>query len=231
LAPSPNAATQPASSTKPLQPAKPLQSTKPIQSIRPDQGATPAVEGASPAAQATPKIAALPGDRPALVPRLVWRLPVSSAARMAGGWETWRFLPDKRLSRFYPTGTWTVAATAKGKDGATVTEYASFQLKRDTRFSAVRVEKAKSAVRLHGSLTRVDPRGVTDYGPFGGQPLEILWRPNATAAWERVGQTTTDAAGAFVSTMSGRTGGLWRVRYAGTGHYAPDLSKSQQIAQ
>jgi hypothetical protein len=77
---------------------------------------------------------------------------------MADGWETWRFLPDKRLSRFYPAGTWTVTATAHGKDGATVTEYASFQLRRDTKLSEVQVERARGAVRLRGSLTRVDPR-------------------------------------------------------------------------
>ncbi|TMR16440.1 hypothetical protein ETD86_25260 [Nonomuraea turkmeniaca] len=183
----------------------------------PLQGAAPAVEN---------------GAQSALPPRLVWRLGASpAAARMADGWETWRFLPDKRLSRFYPTGIWTISATARAANGATVTEYASFQFRRETRLAEVRADQARGVVRVRGSLTRVDPRGVTDYGPFGKQRLEILWRGNAEGAWERVGETTTDAAGVFVSTISDRTGGQWRVRYAGTGHYAPDVSKSQEIAQ
>ncbi|WP_188193983.1 hypothetical protein [Nonomuraea sp. SYSU D8015] len=195
--------------------------------------ASPAIEGAGPAAQDTaPKVGAQPGsNRPVIPPRLVWRLatPSPSAARMARDWQTWRFLPDKRLSRYYPTGTWTVTATATGKGGATVTEYAAFQLKREARLSSVRVEQARGAVRLRGSLTRVDPRGLTDYGPFGRQRLEILWRPDTASSWEQVGETTTDAAGAFVTTIPGRTAGHWRVRYTGTEHYAPDASKSQQI--
>ncbi|MEV1175140.1 hypothetical protein [Nonomuraea sp. NPDC049784] len=154
-------------------------------------------------------------------------------ARVADGWETWRFLPDKRLNRYYPTGTWTITATAKGPRGATVTEYASFQLRRATRLSSVMAEKAgrSGAVRLSGSLRRVDPRGYTGYGPFAKQPLEILWRPDESTAWDEAGQATTDASGAFETTISGRTGGFWRVHYPGTGHYAPDSSKSQQITQ
>ncbi|MBF8194324.1 hypothetical protein ITP53_53430 [Nonomuraea sp. K274] len=183
-----------------------------------------------------------PNARPALPPTLEWRAEPSSnswapagAARMTGRWETWRFLPDKRLNRYYPAGTWTIAATAKDAGGATVTEYASFQLKRDTRLSEVTVERAKGAdgatVRLRGSLTRVDPRGLTDYGPFAGQPLEILWRPGNSATWERVGQAKTDAAGGFVSTIQAPAGGQWRVRYPGTGHYSSDISKTRQITQ
>jgi hypothetical protein len=171
--------------------------------------------------------------QPALPPRLVWRLGASPVARMADGWETWRFLPDKKLTRFYPTGTWTITATAKGPTGATVTEYASFQFRRGTKLSAVRAEKSVggsgSGVRLRGSLSRIDPRGLTDYGPFAKQPLEILWRADTTATWEQIGTATTDAAGAFVSKVAARPGGFWRIRYPGTGHYAPDFSKSRQI--
>ncbi|MEV0235029.1 hypothetical protein [Nonomuraea sp. NPDC050786] len=155
------------------------------------------------------------------------------APRANDGWETWRFLPDKRLNRYYPTGTWTITATAKGAHGATVTEYASFQLRRATRITSVTAEEAgrSGAVRLSGSLRRVDPRGYTGYGPFAKQPLEILWRLDDSSPWEKAGQTTTDASGAFETTVTGRTGGFWRVRYLGTGHYAPDISKSQQITQ
>ncbi|GAA3651174.1 hypothetical protein GCM10022224_012580 [Nonomuraea antimicrobica] len=185
-----------------------------------------------PAYAAAPKVG-IPGQvTPEIPPRLVWRL-TPSPYRMTDGWQTWRFLPDKRLNRFYPTGTWTITATAKGRDGATVTQYASFELKRETKLASVRAEKSAQAdgVRLRGSLTRVDPRGLTDYGPFAKQRLEILWRPDTTSRWERVGETTTDAAGEFVGTVQGRTGGHWRVHYPGTGHYAPETSKSRQIEQ
>ncbi|MBB5783853.1 hypothetical protein [Nonomuraea jabiensis] len=169
-------------------------------------------------------------------PQLTWRTtgPGSGPpARMANGWETWRFLPDKQLNRYYPTGTWTIAATARGAGGTTVTEYASFQFRRDTKLSSVRADKLEGSdlVRLRGSLRRVDPRGYTDYGPFARQRLEILWRGDESATWERIGQTMTDASGTFEATVTGRSGGLWRVRYPGTGHYAPDASKPRQITQ
>ncbi|MEV5498327.1 hypothetical protein AB0M50_23305 [Nonomuraea fuscirosea] len=170
---------------------------------------------------------------PVIPPRIVWRLVPAPPARMTDGWQTWRFLPDKRLNRYYPAGTWTITATAKGKDGTTVTQYASFELRRQTRLSSVRAEKSArtDGVRLHGSLTRVDPRGLTDFGPFAKQRLELLWRPDAKSPWETVGETTTDAAGAFAGTIEGRTTGEWRVRYPGTGHYSADLSKIRQIAR
>lgn len=170
---------------------------------------------------------------PVIPPRIVWRLVPAPPARMTDGWQTWRFLPDKRLNRYYPAGTWTITATAKGKDGTTVTQYASFELRRQTRLSSVRAEKSArtDGVRLHGSLTRVDPRGLTDFGPFAKQRLELLWRPDAKSPWETVGETTTDASGAFAGTIEGRTTGEWRVRYPGTGHYSADLSKIRQIAR
>ncbi|MFI7133135.1 hypothetical protein ACIBQ1_46190 [Nonomuraea sp. NPDC050153] len=169
-------------------------------------------------------------------PPPVWRStgPGSAApARMADGWETWRFLPDKQLNRFYPTGIWTISVTAKGAGGRAVTEYASFQFRRDTKLSSVRADKLEGTdlVRLRGALRRVDPRGYTDYGPFAKQQLEILWRGDESSAWEQIGQTTTDASGTFETTVTGRSGGLWRVRYPGTGHYASDASKARQIAQ
>ncbi|MEU8249590.1 hypothetical protein [Nonomuraea sp. NPDC048916] len=155
------------------------------------------------------------------------------AGRMTDGWETWRFLPDKGLNRFYPAGTWTVTATAKGADGTTVTEYASFQLRRQTRLTAVRASRARGAesVRVEGSLTRVGPKGVVDYAPFAGQEVEILWRQDSTGAWQRAGVATTGERGDFGATVTGRSGGYWRARYPGTGHYAPALSSVQQISQ
>jgi hypothetical protein len=158
--------------------------------------------------------------------------PRPAAQRSADGWETWRFLPDKRLSRYYPTGTWTVAATAHGKDDRTVTEYATFRFRRATRLSPVRVEKAGAgaggAVRVRGSLTRVDPRGLTDYGPFGRQRLEILWRQDWHSDWQQVAETVTDAAGGFETRIYGRPNGYWRVRFPGTAHYAAYTSRSRR---
>ncbi|MFG1703297.1 hypothetical protein ACFLIM_08890 [Nonomuraea sp. M3C6] len=174
------------------------------------------------------------GKPPAVPPILVWRVGLPPVARMADGWETWRFLPDKRLNRFYPTGTWTVTATARGQGGATVSEYASFQFKRATKLASVSAEKAarpSGGVRLRGTLTRIDPRGLTDYGPFAKQPVEILWRPDTATTWEQAGETKTDDAGAFVTTIPAHVGGHWRVRYPGTDHYAPDQSKSRQTTQ
>ncbi|QYC42874.1 hypothetical protein Nocox_26365 [Nonomuraea coxensis DSM 45129] len=167
------------------------------------------------------------------LPRARAVVPGQGARRPADGWETWRFLPDKKLSRYYPTGAWTVTATARGKGGRTVTEYAAFQFRRATRLSPLHAEKSGSgggSVRVRGSLTRVDPRGLTDYGPFGGQRLEVLWRPDLTSAWQRVGETVTDAAGGFETTVGGRTKGYWRVRFPGTGHYASTTSRSRRIA-
>ncbi|MEV3985122.1 hypothetical protein [Nonomuraea sp. NPDC049758] len=165
--------------------------------------------------------------------RLVWRQGATPPARMAADWQTWRFLPDKKLNRFYPTGTWTISATARDADGATVTEYASFELRRATRLSSVRVERSpKSAggVRLRGSLTRIDPRGFTDFGPYAKQRLRLQWRGEGSPAWEDVAETTTDAAGAFVQTVPPRRGGLWRVHFPGNPHYAPYTTKPRQIA-
>ncbi|MER7502569.1 hypothetical protein AB0L05_28055 [Nonomuraea pusilla] len=157
-----------------------------------------------------------------LLPRQAAR--IAAAPAPAEAWETWRFLPDKRLNRFYPAGTWTVAATVHGTD-TTVTEYATFHLRRESKFTSVRAEKVQGGVRLRGSLTRVDPQGLGTYGPFGEQRLDLLWRRTAESDWELAGRTTTDAAGAFVGRVRARPGGFWRVRFPGTGHYAAEVSR------
>ncbi|GGP08951.1 hypothetical protein LDL08_13795 [Nonomuraea glycinis] len=182
-------------------------------------------EGEIPAAESAKKEASSAEAAPP-----AWSLAPDSM-RMRGGWQTWRFLPDKPLNRYYPAGTWTITATAKGPNGTSVTSYASFQLRRESKLSTVRVARAGDAqgVRLSGSLTRLDPRGTTDFSPFARQRVEILWREDATGAWRRVAEATTTASGAFHRTVSGRPGGDWRVRYLGTGHYAPDDSKIRQI--
>ncbi|MDA0632877.1 hypothetical protein OUY22_05560 [Nonomuraea sp. MCN248] len=147
--------------------------------------------------------------------------PVASRP-VADGWQTWRFLPDKRLNRYFPTGTWTVAVTARGAGGAEVTEYASFELRRETRLSPVRAERDGRGVRLSGRLTRLDPRGRAGYVPFRGQRVEFLWRRDASQDWERVAVAQTTGAGAFSRTVSGRDGGEWRARFPGTAHEAAD---------
>ncbi|MFI6792679.1 hypothetical protein ACIBG4_35660 [Nonomuraea sp. NPDC050383] len=161
-----------------------------------------------------------------------WR-PTPGWMRFDGDWQTWRFLPDKALNRTYPAGTWTITATAVGADGATATKYTTFQLRRETRLDAVRVAPAPdgSAVRFTGSLTRVGPRGLADYAPFAAQPVDVLWRPEGSDTWEEVAEATTGETGAFTTSVAGRTGGSWRLRYEGTSRYAPILSKIHQIAE
>ncbi|GGO76280.1 hypothetical protein GCM10012289_53280 [Nonomuraea cavernae] len=184
-------------------------------------------------ATVVPQTERRPEPRPIHVNPAAARLAAPASDRGAEAWETWRFLPDKGLNRFYPAGTWTVTATAKGADGATVTEYASFQLRRDTRLTGVRVARARGSesVRVNGSLTRVGPKGLADYAPFTGQEVEILRRQGTTGSWERAGTATTGERGDFTGTVQGRTGDYWQVRYPGTGHYAAALSSVHQIPQ
>ncbi|MEW9551683.1 hypothetical protein [Nonomuraea sp. NPDC050783] len=214
-----------------VRPADPSAGRGPAAPSWPSSPSTSQAPSGADGAAFRPGPAADQGRQPASF-RLAWRRAIPPAPRPAAaadGWETWRFLPDKQLSRYYPTGTWTITATVRGRGGRTVTEYAAFQFRRATRLTPLHAERAGDAVRVHGSLTRVDPRGLTDYGPFGRQPLEILWRPDAATPWQRVGETVTDAAGGFTGTVTGRAKGFWGVRYAGTGHYAPDTSKFRQI--
>ncbi|MFD1542971.1 hypothetical protein [Nonomuraea guangzhouensis] len=169
---------------------------------------------------------------PALALMPVWRT-TPGGMRMRDNWQTWRFLPDKVLNRFYPSGTWTITATATGDDGTSVTRNQTFQLKRETKMSSVRAEKASAtdSVRLHGSLTRVDPRGYAEYAPFADQSVEILWRAEADDEWERVAVTTTGETGDFAKTVQGRAGGFWRARYLGTDHYAPKVSRIHESSE
>ncbi|MEV6863181.1 hypothetical protein AB0M44_19530 [Streptosporangium subroseum] len=146
-------------------------------------------------------------------------------SRAGQDWETWRFAPDKSLSRWYPAGRWTVTATAKGAGGTTVTGYAPFWLKRETRFGAVQAVRKGTEVQVDGVLKRVDPQGVVDYAPFAGQPVEILHRETAQADWTPAATATSDAQGKFSRSVPDRQGGEWRIRFAGTGHYAARLGK------
>ncbi|WP_329079177.1 MULTISPECIES: hypothetical protein [unclassified Streptosporangium] len=214
--------------------------------IKVEPGAPPASANTSfpvtaprPGASARPG----PGRGPALAPGPVPG-PVVSArlapgaaganhqvSRPGEGWETWRFAPEKSLSRWYPAGPWTVSVTAKGADGAEVTGYTGFLLKRLTRFGGVEAVREGSGVRVTGVLNRVDPQGALDYAPFPGQPVEIMHRPGERAGWTKVAGATTDSRGRFARTVGDRTGGEWRLRFQGTNHYAPRLGIVHQVSR
>lgn len=149
-------------------------------------------------------------------------LAAMGAMRLADEWETWRFLPARGLNRFYPAGAWTITATAKDEHGQVVTEYQTFELKHQTRLRSVEAERVhgKRGVRLQGTLTRVDPRGYTDYAPFAGQRLEIEHRREG-GDWAKAATVTTTATGRFARTLPARAHGTWRVRFEGTNKYAP----------
>ncbi|MEU4534802.1 hypothetical protein AB0G15_08035 [Streptosporangium sp. NPDC023825] len=186
-----------------------------------------------------------PGRGPALAPGpapgpiVAARLAPGAAGTVAGkivsrpgeGWVTWRFAPEKSLSRWYPAGPWTVSVTARGTDGAEVTGHTGFLLKRLTRFGGVEAVRGNSGVRVTGVLNRVDPQGDLDYAPFPGQPVEILHRPGEKAGWSRVAGATTDSRGRFARTVGDRTGGEWRIRFQGTNHYAPRLGIVHKVSR
>ncbi|MEU9836095.1 hypothetical protein AB0D67_31555 [Streptosporangium sp. NPDC048047] len=161
----------------------------------------------------------------------VFSRPAASRApavrRTGGGWETWRFLPDKQLNRWYPTGPWMVIATARGAGGASATGYARFEVKRATRFSSIEAAREGRDVRVTGVLNRVDPQGYLDYAPFPGQPVEILHREDGREGWATAATAVTDRQGRFTRRVPGAArggGGDWRIRYAGTSGHASRLS-------
>ncbi|MBG0832949.1 hypothetical protein HS041_35190 [Planomonospora sp. ID67723] len=149
--------------------------------------------------------------------------------RTGAEWETWRFLPERRLNRRYPAGRWTITATARGAEGATAVRYAEFWLKRATVLTSVQVVRGEGGVRVGGVLRRVDPQGYTDYAPFAGQPVEILYRRDGEEAWGRVAGAVTDRLGYFVRKVEGHRRGDWRVRFPGTGRFAADSSRVLRV--
>ncbi|MFD0888222.1 hypothetical protein ACFQ08_27095 [Streptosporangium algeriense] len=135
-------------------------------------------------------------------------------------WETWRFTPDKGLTRWYPAGRWTVTVTARGTGDTVVTGHTVFRLRRKTRFGAVRAIAGEAGVRVRGVLNRVDPQGYLDYAPFPRQPVDILYRSEPGEAWRSVASAVTDDRGRFAGDVPGVEDGQWRLLFAGTGHYA-----------
>ncbi|GAA3113137.1 hypothetical protein GCM10010466_00250 [Planomonospora alba] len=152
-----------------------------------------------------------------------------STQRRVPGWRTWRFLPERRLTRWYPTGLWTVTAVAKASDGTRVVRHTGFRLRHATDFSALEVGRADGAVRVSGVLNRVDPQGYLDYAPFPRQRVEIMYRPERGGAWRTVATDVTDRTGRFTRTVRDHRNGQWRVRFPGTGRHAPELSAVHRI--
>ncbi|MFC4062077.1 hypothetical protein ACFOWE_27560 [Planomonospora corallina] len=152
-----------------------------------------------------------------------------SVQRREPGWRTWRFLPERRLTRWYPTGLWTVTAVAKASDGTRVVRHSTFRLRHAADFSAVQVRREDGAVRVRGVLNRLDPQGYLDYAPFPRQRVKIMHRPERGGAWEAVATAATDRTGRFTRKIRGHRGGEWRVYFPGTGRHAPELSAVHRI--
>ncbi|MGI5487450.1 hypothetical protein [Microtetraspora malaysiensis] len=138
------------------------------------------------------------------------------------GWEKWRFQPEVGLSRWYPSGQWTVVATAKGANGAAVNSYTTFYLRRATRFEGVNVNRGGDGTRVTGTLMRVDPQGQVDYRPFAGREVTIRFRESGAADWKDMGTAVTNKDGWFESRVPAKTAGTWQVEFGGTAHYASD---------
>ncbi|GAA1304285.1 hypothetical protein [Planotetraspora silvatica] len=149
---------------------------------------------------------------------------VPNTSSSGSAWETWLFLPEKPLSRWYPSGQWTVTATARNAAGTVVTSRTIFFLKRQTEIEGVNVVRNDNQVRITGTLLRVDPLGRVDYRPFAGQSVALCFRPAGAGTWRTMGTAVTDKDGWFSGRLRGMGDGVWRAEYAGTGHYAGDIS-------
>ncbi len=145
-----------------------------------------------------------------------------------GEWETWRFLPDKPLSRWYPSGPWTVTATAVNARGERAVARAGFNLRRATEIEGLKVVRDGDGVRVTGTLLRVDPVGKVDYRPFAGQRVRICFRPAGSSRWKTVGDAVTRRDGWFTARVRADGEGAWRAEYAGTSRYAADASAQRE---
>ncbi|MCT9932753.1 hypothetical protein N5079_21345 [Planotetraspora sp. A-T 1434] len=213
--PAPTADTVPAAGTGPAAAAALLGASSPDGSQGSSPGGSPAL---APSTSST--------SRPPLRGVRVSAPPVGGGSR-GNEWETWRFLPEKALSRWYPSGPWTVTATAKDAAGGTVTARTTFFLKRATELEGVHAVRADDRVRITGTLLRVDPVGRVDYRPFPGQPVAICFRPGGSKVWRTVATAVTGKDGWFSARVRATGDGMWRAEYAGTGHYAPDTSSDR----
>ncbi|MEV7970972.1 hypothetical protein AB0O34_34015 [Sphaerisporangium sp. NPDC088356] len=174
---------------------------------------------------------ALGGPSP-LAPRAA-EGPVPVAGKDGGRWEMWRFNPPVGLTRWYPSGRWRAIATARNARGARVTASSSFLFKKATALSGVqvgRVRKRGRAVRLTGTLMRVDPTGRFDYWSFPRQRVTLQFRRHGQRTWKTVAKARTNGDGRFARRVK-RAHGTWRVFYPGTPHYAHVSASSRHMAR
>lgn len=174
------------------------------------------------------------GRAPARSSRRAFGWASERSSGRASGWETWRFHPETALSRWYPSGRWTVTATARNGLGATTIGYTSFYLRRATELEGVNVNPVDKGAEVTGTLLRVDPLGRVAYRPFAGQSVTIQVRPaeaEGSAEWRTLGTAVTGEDGWFTRHVRGKAGRVWRVNYAGSNHYAPDISAEKYITK
>ncbi|MFI7029606.1 hypothetical protein ACIBK1_12980 [Microbispora rosea] len=218
-------------------PSPPSGDAVPVPSVSPDPVAPPGatvpatVPGTVPAAvPAAVPLPGLGGLASAVVPGVTGASRDGRPARRisSGEWETWRFLPDKALSRWYPSGPWTVVATAVNGRGERVVAHAGFNLRRETEIEGLKVAREGNGVRVTGTLMRVDPVGKVDYRPFAGQRVRIRFRPEGSSRWKTVGEAVTRRDGWFTARVRADGEGAWRAEYAGTSRYAADASPQRE---
>ncbi|MBO3748704.1 hypothetical protein J5X84_21715 [Streptosporangiaceae bacterium NEAU-GS5] len=149
------------------------------------------------------------------------------AAATGSGWETWRFMPATAFTRWYPTGLWTVTATARGADGRTAVAHTTFRLRHDTLLEGVDTQRHDRRVSVSGTLLRVDPKGRLDYRPYRSQDVQIEFRRRGSSEWKVVDTATTDDYGWFRESVRFHGGGQWRAQFAGTDDYAPEASSGK----
>lgn len=218
-------------------PSPPSGDAVPVPSASPDPVVPPgtAVPGTVPGAVPVGVPAAVPlpglgGLASAVVPRMTGRSRDGRPARRisSGEWETWRFLPDKPLSRWYPHGPWTVTATAVNARGERAVAHAGFNLRRETQIEGLKVAREGNGVRVTGTLLRVGPGGKVDYRPFAGQRVRIRFRPEGSSRWKTVGEAVTREDGWFSAKVRADGEGAWRAEYAGTPRYAAETSAQRE---
>ncbi|MEN3537228.1 hypothetical protein AAH991_19105 [Microbispora sp. ZYX-F-249] len=202
----------------------------PPESGLPAPGVPGSVPGSVPAVGPLPGLGGLASAMPGMVGvsraggRPAWRVSPASP----GEWETWRFLPDKPLSRWYRSGPWTVTATAVNARGERAVARAGFNLRRATEIEGLKAVRDGEAVRVTGTLLRVDPVGKVDYRPFAGQRVEVRFRPAGSPRWRTVGEAVTRRDGWFSARVRVDGEGAWRAEYAGTSRYAADTSPQRE---
>ncbi len=129
-------------------------------------------------------------------------------------------------------GTWKLVATAI-KDGESVEADLSFQVQ-------VKVQRATSldfdaSPDVVGRGDRVHLRGTLKYrqGPawkgYGGQQVDLAFKPFGGGSYGKVGTVTTDSSGRFWITERAWRSGWWRAEFAGTSDADAAVSDSDRV--